>query len=744
MIRQLANNSWQQRLATIVLCAIALTISQVQAASDGGYCSLKCDVVATGGTWAVRDRDGANRQVTPYLSSLEWGESGTGKIVSPPFQLDCDTITFTICGHDGQGGGKQQNYIALIDSKTGDALQKTMAPGQDAMQEQRWDVAQWKGRKVYLEVHDGDDGTAFAWLGIGRIDAGRDMQIDFGQGMPTAWSISSPQLTQQTEVLTGGIPFRRLSSTYSLVPSTGKAKIECGFQAQRLFFLGCTVAQYKPLEIYGWIEIEYADAAQDRIPLVYGYTLDGEGKSLSSSPALHVHPTADPFQHYLAIQPRPAVIQSITLCANVDEHAVPRITAITCQTDNPRGPLEVLPTVALEAEELSWLDSHTVSSQQQPLVEIEQMICQAHGIPVVRFAKKQISNTPYEAAAACDVNKDGNLDIVSGAYWYEGPSFEQRHDINEVQPAGEYFCDFSDFPFDVNQDGYPDIITGDFFGQPLRWHENPRQVGRTWETHDIAQVGPVETTRFWDVDKDGIPEICPNAGGNVVFFKHRPTRSDDAPTWFTKHEVKIGGCGHGLGFGDVNGDGRGDFIIPNGWLESPTDPLHGTWVTHENEFQLGAASVPILVHDVNGDQLADLIVGQAHGYGLDWWEQKIDDAGQRSWQQHAIDRYYSQYHDIALHDIDNDDQLELITGKRYRAHNGHDPGSTDALFIRYFDVDQGRFIGHTIDVGTAETASGVGIYFWVADLNQDGRLDLVCPGKEGLFVFENLGSGDSK
>jgi hypothetical protein len=576
-------------------------------------------------------------------------------------------------------------------------------------------------------------------MGIGRIDAGPTMRVDFSKGMPTGWSISSPQAHQHSDVITGGVPFRRVRSAYTLIPSTGAATIPCGFTAERIFFLGCTVAQYKPLEIFGWIEIEYAQGARDRIPLVYGYTLDDDGKLLGKSNALHIHASTDPFQHYLSIRPRPELIKSIVLRANANENAVPRITGITCQTDATADTLESLPDAQLSPTEVAWIKAHTISSSLPKLMDIEPLIRQRHGIRAVHFRRSKISDQPFEAASVCDVDRDGNKDIVSGAYWYKGPQFSKRHDVAEVKPAGEYWCDFSDYPLDVNRDGYADIVTGDFFGQPLRWLENPRSITKPWKTHAIAEVGPIETTRFWDVDGDGTVEVVPNAGGNVIFFRLANDRQRRDQQWFTKHIVKMGGCGHGLGFGDINGDGRGDFVVPNGWLESPPEPLTGQWTFHNEGLQLGTASVPILVHDVNADGNADLIVGQAHGYGLDWFEQKVDEQGGRTWTRHAVDRYYSQYHDMVLDDIDNDGDLELITGKRYRAHNGHDPGSEDELFIRYFDIDQGIFTGHTIDLGPAKTTSGVGIYFWVEDLDSDGWKDLVCPGKEGLHIFKNLG-----
>ncbi len=356
----------------------------------------------------------------------------------------------------------------------------------------------------------------------------------------------------------------------------------------------------------------------------------------------------------------------------------------------------------------------------------------------LRFERSRIGDVTYEAASVFDVDRDGALDIVCGGCWFPGPDFRRPIRIAEVMRVDDYYDDFSDYPLDVNGDGYEDIITGGWWGGTLRWRENPRGRTAGWKTHDIDRCGNIETTRFWDVDGDGHVEVVPNAGGKVAVYRLVRGPDGRGTGAFTRHVIKPDGCGHGLGFGDVNGDGRGDFIVPDGWLEAPADPFAGRWAWHP-EFSLQTASVPILVHDVNEDGRADLIVGAAHDYGLWWYEQRVDAAGGRQWIRHEIDPDRSQYHDLALADIDRDGRLDLVTGKRYRAHQEHDPGSLDPVGLYWFRIDRGRFVRRTLDYGPAGRASGAGIYLWIEDIDGNGWPDIIAPGKEGLFLFRNLG-----
>lgn len=352
----------------------------------------------------------------------------------------------------------------------------------------------------------------------------------------------------------------------------------------------------------------------------------------------------------------------------------------------------------------------------------------------LQFDRQKISDTTFEAAAAFDINKDGKLDIVSGEFWYPGPDFKEKHKICLILPSGDYFDDFSDFPMDVNGDGYLDVVSGAWFGEKLEWRENPKGGTGEWAVHEIAKVGNVERPAFFDIDGDGDLDIAPNTPG-------RPQRIFRLGKGgaFEQFTVSPRNTGHGLGFGDLNGDGRGDLLVSDGWFEGPAKPFEQEWAFHEGPKLYDSASVPILVYDVNGDKRNDIIVGAGHNYGLSWWEQGAPKDGALTWTQHEFEKDRSQFHEMQLVDLDKDGTPELITGKRWRAHPEGDPGVNDPVGLYYYTINGGKFERHTLDYGPGKEAAGTGIYFWVADLDGNGWNDIVAPGKGALYVFWNQG-----
>lgn len=357
--------------------------------------------------------------------------------------------------------------------------------------------------------------------------------------------------------------------------------------------------------------------------------------------------------------------------------------------------------------------------------------------PPLEFDRIRIGDKTYEAAGIFDVNNNGTKDLFSGGYWYEGPDFTTAHKVAEIRYVDTYYDCFSNYPMDVNGNGLLDIVSGGWWNETLIWRENPGDTSE-WTTHEVAKVGNIERNCFCDITGDGHMEVIP-VTNPVHFFQLVRDANGRGTGEFKQYTIPVGGGGHGLGCGDINGNGRTDLVFAGGWLEAPEDPLDlEAWIWHP-EFNFGLASVPILVYDVNGDGLPDLIVGEAHDYGLYWMEQGRDADGNRTWTRHDIETDRSQFHDLQLADLDNDGNLDLVTGKRYYAHNGNDPGADDPVFVCYYKINRGAFERRTIDYGPAESHSGVGIYFWIEDVNGNGWKDILAPGKEGLYLFLNKG-----
>lgn len=343
----------------------------------------------------------------------------------------------------------------------------------------------------------------------------------------------------------------------------------------------------------------------------------------------------------------------------------------------------------------------------------------------VPFTKTLIDWGAAETVAFADVNKDGKLDIVSGEYWYQAPAWTP-HRFRELKFQDGYIGNFCDLAMDINKDGYPDIVSCLGFAHKMVWMENPGAKGGPWKEHLIDQGPFVEFAFFVDIDNDKkAEELLPDYLGDASTAWYEIKNGE-----FVKHVVGKS-QGHGIGAGDVNGDGRTDIITPKGWFEAPVDPRNGQWTWH-GDFDLGETGF-IYVVDVNGDGRKDLVASSAHDYGIFWWEQGPDS----HWTKHVIDDTWSQGHGLTMVDINRDGKPDFLTGKRYMAHD-HDPGSRDPLGIYWYEflVDEGtvRWVKHVIDYSSR---TGAGLHIPAADLYGDGGLEFAAAGKNGLFLFEN-------